>query len=243
MPETREPAPSTAYNERLFSGDRVRRFYHLARFHWVRERVERHLGPDLRLVELGCYDGRLLDTLGDRVIEYAGFDANWSGGLDLARRKYRGRTDVTLIEAEHPRDFDSFPTGHFNVAAALETLEHVPPELVPGFLDQLQRVTRGHLFVSVPNELGPVFLAKYLAKRAFYGGVQPYSPAEVVAATLRRSDKVRRDDHKGFDYRHVVAEVGKRFEILEVSGIGALGLPAALAPTVGIFARTLPSGG
>jgi hypothetical protein len=60
----------------------------------------------------------------------------------------------------------------------------------------------------------------------------------VVAATLRRSDKVQRDDHKGFDYRHVVAEVAKRFEILEVNGLASFGLPAALAPTVGIFAKS-----
>jgi len=143
-----------------------------------------------------------------------------------------------LIEAQTPEEFDRFPDGHFSLAAALETLEHVPPDYVSPFLDQLQRVTTGHLFVTVPNELGPVFLAKYLGKRLFYGGEQAYSPAEVMAATLRHSHKIERDDHKGFDYRHVIAEVGKRFEILAVDGLAALGLPAALAPTVGIFAKS-----
>lgn len=238
MPGFNSDSLSTAYNERLFSGSGLRHFYHMARFRWVRDKVVRHLGRDLRLIELGCYDGRLFDTLADRVTEYAGLDANWSGGLDLARKKYHDRKDVTLVEAQEPSDFDRFAAGQFNVAAALETLEHVPPELVAPFLDQLRRVTRGHLFISVPNELGPVFLAKYLGKRVLYGGGQRYSPAEVVAATLRNSDKVERDDHKGFDYRDVVREVGNRFEILAVEGVASFGLPAALAPTVGIFARS-----
>lgn len=229
---------STAYNERLFRGGGLRRFYHLARFNWVKDKADRYLGRELRLIELGCYDGRLFDALGDRVTEYVGLDANWSGGLDLARQKYRGRKDVTLVEATSPDALSRFADGQFNVAAALETLEHVPPELVSPFLDELQRVTRGHLFVTVPNELGPIFLAKYLGKKILYGGEQAYSPGEVLAATLRRSDKVERNDHKGFDYRHVVAEIGKRFEILKVDGLASFGLPAALAPTVGIFARS-----
>ena len=239
MPDMQSAVPTTtAYNERLFAGGGLRSFYHFARFRWVRHKVEQYLGRDLRLIELGCYDGRLFDTLGDRVSEYVGLDANWSGGLDLARQKYRGRAGVTLIEAQTPEEFDRFPDGHFSLAAALETLEHVPPDYVSPFLDQLQRITTGHLFVTVPNELGPVFLAKYLGKRLFYGGEQAYSPAEVMAATLRHSHKIERDDHKGFDYRHVIAEVGKRFEILAVDGLAALGLPAALAPTVGIFAKS-----
>jgi 2-polyprenyl-3-methyl-5-hydroxy-6-metoxy-1,4-benzoquinol methylase len=231
-------AATTAYNERLFSGSSLRRFYHMARFRWVADKASKHLGRALKLVELGCYDGRLFDTLGDRVSAYVGVDANWSGGLDLARQKYRGRKDVILIEAEGPEAFNRFKDGEFDVAAALETLEHVPPDLVASFLDQLQRVTRGHLFVTVPNELGPVFLAKYLGKKIVYGGEQSYSPAEIVAAALRRSDKVERDDHKGFDYRHIVSAVGERFEILRVDGLASFGLPAALAPTVGIFARS-----
>jgi hypothetical protein len=51
-------------------------------------------------------------------------DANWSGGLGLARKKYGSRKNVTLIAAESPDDFDQFSGGEFKVAAALETLQH-----------------------------------------------------------------------------------------------------------------------
>ena len=232
------PPPTDTYNERLFARPGLRRFYHMARFNWVRDKIDRHVGAGLRLIELGCYDGRLFEVLGARVSQYVGLDANWGEGLTLAREKYRGRPGVTLLEANRPEDLEQFGAGEFNVAAALETLEHVPPEMVPGFLDEFQRVTRGYLFLTVPNELGAVFLAKWLAKRFVYRDGHHYSPKEVVAATLRRSDKVERDDHKGFDYRHVIAEVAKRFDIIDVDGLASLGLPAALSPTVGIFAKS-----
>ena len=233
-----EPSWTCTYNERLFSRAGLRRNYHLARFNWVRDKVEKHLGNDLKVVELGCFDGRLLDSIRPRVRDYVGLDANWEGGLDYAREKYAGQSGVTFLEVTDPSAFDRFADGAFDMAASLETLEHVPPEMVPAFLDQLARVTRGHMFVTVPNELGPVFLAKYLAKRIRYGGGETYSFKELVAATLWQSDKVERNDHKGFDFRDIVAEIGRRFEILSVDGILSLGLPASLSPTVGIFAKT-----
>jgi len=231
-------SPADCYNDRLFARPGLRRFYHMARFNWVREKVDRHVGGDLRLIELGCYDGRLLEVLGPRIAQYVGMDANWGKGLELARQKYRGRRDATFFEASRPEDLGQFGNAQFNAAAALETLEHVPPETVPGFLEEFKRVIRGHLFLTVPNELGLVFLAKWLTKRFVYRDGHHYSPREVIAATLRRSDQVEREDHKGFDYRHVVAEVAKRFEIIDVDGLASFGLPPALSPTVGIFAKS-----
>lgn len=229
---------SHGYNERLFYSRGLRRHYHLARFNWVAENVAKHLSERLRVVELGCFDGRLLDSLGAKVEEYVGLDANWEGGLDRARAKHGGRPGTTFIEASDPSVFERFADGQFNLAATLETLEHVPPEMVPGFLDELARVTRGHAFITVPNELGPVFLVKYLGKRFRYGGGESYTVRELVAALLWRSNKIERNDHKGFDYRNIVCEIGKRFDVLSVDGISSLGLPPAVSPTVGIFAKS-----
>ena len=230
------PGADQSYNERLFDGG-IRSWYHLSRFKWASE-VVRRLPAGQKVIELGCYDARTLEYIGHRVAEYVGIDANWAGGLDLARDRFAGDRRVTLIQSEDPGDFEQFDDGHFSLALALETLEHVPPASVKRYLDELARVTRGHLLVSVPNELGPIFLAKYLAKLVFYGDVQHYSVKEVIAATLRRSDLVGRDDHKGFDYRHVMRELRSRFEILTVTGLPRTWLPPAVSPTIAIFART-----
>lgn len=236
MSPTAESAPG--YNERLFSRPGLRSYYHFARFQWVQKKVSDHLQSGQKMVELGCFDGKLLDYIDRFVNEYVGLDANWEKGLDQARVKFRGRPGVRFLETTDPAAFDEFPDNHFTAAAALETLEHVPPELMPRFLDQLARVTRGHLFVSVPNELGPVFLVKHVAKALVYGGGQHYSPREFFAALVRNSSAIERDDHKGFDYRDVIHHVGERFDILSIEGLPAVGFPPALSPTVAIFAKS-----
>ncbi len=232
---TREAEPKPGYNERLFSGSSARAYYHLARFKWAAAKLAQ-LPPALSVVELGCFDGKLLDFVGGRVREYVGLDANWEGGLDLARKKFEGRKDVRLIHAQSPESLKEFPDLHFDAAVALETLEHVPPDLVDPYLAELARVTSGHLVVSVPNEMGAVFAAKYLAKRLLYGDVEPYTLREFMAATLKQTDKVARTEHKGFDYRELVRQIGRYFRIFSVEGLAGFGLPPSLSPTIGIVA-------
>lgn len=237
----REDGKKRGYNERLFSSDFLRAHYHLARFKWAAS-VIRGLKPDIKLVELGCFDGKLVDFVEPRLAEYVGFDANWEGGLDLARKKFGSRPEVRLVKADSPDSFDAFADDYFDAAVALETLEHLPPQLLPDFLAQLARVTSGHLIVSVPNELGLVFLFKYAAKRMLYGGSQPYSGREIVAALTGDSDRIARDEHKGFDYRVLAAQIAEHFDVLRVEGLGGLGLPPALSPTIGIVAKTRNGG-
>jgi SAM-dependent methyltransferase len=224
------------YNERLFSGDAVRRYYHEARFKWADETIAGLFKRKSRFVEIGCFDGRLFDRIAPLASEYVGIDANWERGLDLARQKYAGRSDVILIQSGSPDSLAGFADRHFDCAISLETIEHMPPEIVELYLDQLARVTRGHVLISVPNELGLPFLAKYLGKAILYEGNQDYSFGEVIAATLGRSDRVARNEHKGFDYRRLVDSLSRRFDILAVEGLPALGLPPALSPTIGIVA-------
>lgn len=237
------PAHERGYNERLFDGSGLRSFYHLARFKWVGQQMELLGLTHLRLVEIGCFDGRLLDEIEARVDEYVGLDADWEGGLETARRKYEGRADVTFHKTADPGPLRQYPDGHFNAAAALETLEHIPPEMVGDYLDELARVTSGRLFVTVPNELGLIFLVKHMVKRLVYRDSDPvhYSWGEVVAATLRRSDRVKRDEHKGFDYRKLISEIAERFQIERVEGVPRFGLPLSLSATIGIVASPRPA--
>jgi len=224
------------YNERLFSGDALRRFYHLSRFRWLKERISQQAQAPLRVVELGCFDARTLDYLPRRPQQYVGLDANWEGGLDEARQKLSGRPEVSLIEATEASVLKQYEDGQFDTAVALETLEHIPSDLLRDYLAELARVTRGCFYISVPNEMGPVFLAKYLVKRMAYGGTETYSGKEVIAATLRQSHKVERNEHKGFDYRTLIKDMDEYFRVTRVEGIPFAAVPSAISLTVGITA-------
>jgi SAM-dependent methyltransferase len=229
-----------SYNERLFDNRGMRSWLHNARFNWFRRAVGRYLaerGGGLRAVELGCFDGRLLAYFPEEPVEYWGFDAGWEGGLSEAQEEFARRPSWRFIKATEPQHLAMLPDNYFDVAASLETLEHVPPEMVAGYLHELSRVTRGYFFVTVPNEKGAVFLAKHIVKNAAYGGAQKYRMSEVIYATAGLMHKVERYDHKGFDYGIVIKSIEEEFNVVQVSGLPFNFIPHWLSPTVTIIAR------
>ena len=215
--------------------------FHLARFDWAVQEIRDRSNAELKVIELGCYDGRLLQRIRPYVSQYVGVDANWSGGLDRARTKFAQCRGVQFVETSRASSMRRFSDGQFNIGISLETLEHIPPAELPDFLDELARVTAGDLFISVPNEVGVVFLAKYVLKRLRYGGADPYSAREIVAAILGRSERISRHEHKGFNYRNLVKLVAERFDVVRISGLPRLGLPPWLSFTIAIHARSRTS--
>lgn len=223
------------YNKRLFTGG-LRRRVHLARFTWL-ERTARRVGVDTsNTLELGCFDGRSLSHLPREPEFYTGVDADWEGGLSAARRRFRGMDSYTFHES---RSLESLPglETPATLALCLETIEHLPPDDVLGYLDYLQENCRGHLLVTVPVELGPAFLAKYTYK-AVKGHAEEYTATEILNATIGRTGAVKRNEHKGFDYRSVIREVQQRFELIGAENISSRLLPRWLGIGVGIVACT-----
>ncbi len=192
-----------------------------------------------RVLELGCFDGKLIDYLPHRPARYIGYDANWEGGLDLARTRWRDAEFASFHAATTPSDMELGPDDVFDVAVSMETLEHVPPDLVEPYLAKIAEHLDGYLFVTVPVEKGPVLLAKWLAKRILSRDAASYTSAELVNATLGRMHRVARNDDKGFDWEALVAQVGRHFDVVRVEGL-PLGraLPAGLCFGVGIVAHS-----
>lgn len=228
---------TATYNERLFEGGGFRGFLHGGRFRWFVSRLNRlGMQPD-SICELGCYDGKLIKYLPQPPRRYVGFDANWENGLDLAAKMWRGHAGYTFHDCRTPEEMVLDANERFDVSVVMETFEHVPPDMVGGYLEVLARHTTGYLFITVPNEKGPLFLAKWLAKRLLSHDTECYTFAELCNATLGRMDWVARHDHKGFDYQQLVRQVARHFDIVEVSGNPIGFLPTWLSFGVGIIAR------
>lgn len=225
------------YNERLFSGG-IRSHLHLARFHWFVDAVNRLGCPTDSVLELGCFDGKLLDFIKTRPSRYVGFDANWEGGLDKGRARWADRAGYSFFKVTAPEEIQLADSDVFQLAVAMETLKHVEPAMVDGYLRVIAAHLDGYLFVTVPNEMGPVFLLKWLAKRFLNGDAHEFSFAELVNSAFYRSSRVRRNQHKGFDYRCLLAEIGRYFTVLEVSGHPLGFMPPSLCFGVGIIARS-----
>ena len=230
------------YNERLFSGG-LRGRIHGSRFLWLRESLRRVHASCEKVLELGGFDGRSLSFLPREPGAYLGLDANWEGGIDLGRSRWRDHPGVRFELCNTPSELRGWVEGQrFDTVLCLETLEHVPPNLVASYVEEIARVTTGYFVVTVPNEKGPLFLAKYLAKRLF-GDYYRYRPIEVWGATIGRMDLVERDDHKGFDYETIIRLIGSHFDVVEVSGYPFRHMPKWANFGVGIIGKARASRG
>jgi len=229
------------YNERLFRAGSLRVLYHQQRFQWVRDVLRRlNLNP-ASVVELGCFDGRLLDNLPSLPSTYVGLDAGWEGGLNLAQST-RATNSIRFLCSTDPVDLSRFPEGSFSLGVAIETMEHISPQLIDDYIAQLSRIVDGHLLVSVPNEKGVPLLLRQSVKSLMSwneeGSSDKYTAREFLDGVLGRMDRIARHEHKGFDYDALVRQIAKRFEIASVEGIPSRALPPSLSFSVGIVART-----
>ncbi|MEP7152708.1 MAG: hypothetical protein ABI856_13450 [Nitrospira sp.] len=194
----------------------------------------------VKIIELGCHDGKTLEFLDTEPKQYVGLDANWEGGLDLGRLKWKDRPHVTFQQCVKPDDITIPETPH-DVGICMETLEHIPPDLVGPYLKTLSAAIDGYLFITVPIERGAVFLIKHGLKKILRMQDVPFDTietAEFLNSVMGRLDRVKRYQHKGFDDRLLVKQVNEYFDVLNVSGIFP-GLPLlSLNLTIGIVAKT-----
>lgn len=224
------------YNERLFSGG-FRSYLHRARFNWLAN-VSRWVDTS-SVFELGCFDAKSINYLPRRPARYVGADANYEGGLDQARKLW---PQYEFHFCASPHDLTAI-TGNFKCTLSMETMEHIPADDMEAYIEQLARLTAGHLVITVPVEKGPVFLAKHLAKKYSAalseqdGEVQSFSASDVLCATIGMSQKVARGEHKGFDYEWLAKIVRKRFRIVEYTGHPYPHMPRWLNFGVGIVAE------
>jgi SAM-dependent methyltransferase len=224
------------YNERIFSKG-VRSRLHHARFYWLYDRVKSLFNGPVSVLELGCFDAKTISFLPYLPAKYAGYDANWENGLDIARRKF-SNPDYKFYECSRPEEMNRAGET-FDLLICMETLEHIPDEMLEGYLQKLKAAAKDALIVTVPNETGLVFLGKYLIKLLiFREGMSPsYTFADVVNQTLGRMERVIHDDHKGFDYRRLINRLRQDWDVTTVSPIPFNWLPLSLGFSVGMVCR------
>ncbi len=225
------------YNERLFNSG-IRKKYHLSRFIWLAQTIDRYKINADRVFEFGCFDAKTLNYLPSDIKYYEGHDANWEGGLDFGKKIWKDKPHVKLVESSFVKDLQKV-SGKFDLIIAQETLEHIPDKDLSGYLMELERLLSGYCLVTIPNEIGPLFLIKFWTKGLMRKQRDKYHWREVFWAFLGRADKVQRiqTGHKGFSYLEFLKIIGEHFEIIEAKGIPFRWLPKTLNPTIGIVMR------
>lgn len=222
------------YNERLFTKG-IRGELHSARFKWLVRSLLRLKCDYQTVLELGCYDGKVIDYLPEKPVRYLGVDANWEGGLDIAEEKWGEQSNYIFRQCTMPEEM-GVSGEQYDISICMETLEHIPPQMVAPYLEVLSKATKEYIFITVPNEIGVVFILKYIAKLLF-GDADNYTAREFINEALGNTDKVKRREHKGFNYNKCVAQISDYFEIVEISGHPLKFFPVSLNFGVGIIGK------
>lgn len=225
------------YNERLFSPG-IRGFFHNGRFKWLYNSFKKLNIAQGSVIEIGCNDGRSLDYLSYTPEKYAGYDADWEGGLDEGKEKYMDKPGYTFTVSTDPSTFNA-GNELFDFSLAMETLEHLPERYLQTYLQKLATATTQYGFYSFPNERGLLFFLKYYFKKIFITQREPHTTKEVWYALIGRMDKVERTDtsHKGFDYKKMLRQLEEHFDIVETQGIPFSFLPLSLNFTIGVVVK------
>ncbi|MDA9354375.1 class I SAM-dependent methyltransferase [Amylibacter sp.] len=124
------------YNRRSFETSKIRSWYNVSRFNWVAKKLDDYAAKK-RIIELGFYDGRILNHIQKENLQYYhGYDANWEGGLLIAKENNEDN-DIVFSQCTEANQLNL--NEKFNVFISLETLEHMPDDDLKDYLFEIKK--------------------------------------------------------------------------------------------------------
>jgi SAM-dependent methyltransferase len=188
----------------------IARYAHRQRYKASFERVTGEVRDGGTVFDYGCGEGDFLNTLADLRpdLTLIGFDPE--SGHEAER--YTAIDDPATVAA-----------ASVDLVCCFETLEHLYDAEIASFLGTADRVLvpGGEILISVPVIGGPTLLLKEANRAVLFRRRSDYAPRELLAASLAGRPAPRPDDirvtHKGFDFRALLARLGERFEVADVT--------------------------
>jgi 2-polyprenyl-3-methyl-5-hydroxy-6-metoxy-1,4-benzoquinol methylase len=143
------------------------------------------------LLDVGCGEGVLTQRWANELAPRRVVGIDLDDPLLAAEWARRTAPNLTYI----PQRAESLPfaDGEFDVATAIEVLEHVPDPAHT--LSEMARCASGHVLISVPHE--PLWRAVNMARGAYWrelgntpGHVNHFSKSAIVSLCARHGDVI-----------------------------------------------------
>ncbi len=125
-------------------------------------KVVRHIGPDTRILDIGCHDGALFRRL---------VKTNTTGlGIDSHSVPERTDNRFEFVQGHFPADL-TFETAAFDTVCALAVMEHVPEPELGDFVKSIHMVLKpgGTAILTVPSPLVDTILDILISIRLISG--------------------------------------------------------------------------
>lgn len=205
-------------------------FLHQQRFRALAREVRAiSLTRPIRVLDLGAGPAKAFEVLNRLAkIDYTAIDTNVNF-FQFATSRYGQANNFRMFNASFLDDSLIASLGPFDLAFALETMEHIGPAAAERLARAMLDLDVGKFICSVPIETGPPVALKNIGSLLCgYRRHIEYTFADTWWATLGRFDKVRAHDggHRGFDWRQLSSMLSiyyprKRISLLPFSRLPA----------------------
>ena len=108
----------------------------------------------------------------------------------MAKFLYKGIEQYKFLKVKKLKDFTSI-NKKYDLVICMETLEHLPPDELEAYLLKISSLMNNYLFISIPNEIGLVFLLKFFVKKLFNLEPDNYKFIELINQFIGRVEKVK----------------------------------------------------
>jgi hypothetical protein len=168
----------------------------------------------LKVVDIGCAHAKTFELLNNRFkINYVciELDKDFS---EVAKQRYSTCENFKIINDTIERHYSEF--AHADVILALETLEHIPENIVVRIIENISMAKPKAFMCTVPNEVGPILLIKNIGLLLTgYMRHKEYKWRETFYAGIFNLDKIETHGtgHKGFDWRWLAQTIRHNMKI------------------------------
>lgn len=195
---------------------------------------------DLKIVDVGCGTAKAYSVIKqlDVSFDYVGVELR-NDFVEIALKRYGKFTNFQII-CKSIEDVNSI-FDNVDLIIGLESFEHIPEPVVVRVLENIGKSNFKHLYITVPNEIGPALLLKNIGSLIMgYKRHKYYKWSETIAASLYNLDKVRRhsNGHRGFDWRWLAQTIRQNCRIVKITTSPLNIFPKFISPSIGFICKS-----
>lgn len=168
----------------------------------------------IKVIEIGCAHAKTFALLNQHFpIDYLGIELD-ARFVETAKARYAAHHNFRIIHGSITDHFAALENA--DIILALETLEHIPENLVVRVVEQIAMAKPKAFICSVPNEVGPIVWIKNMGSFVMgYMRHKEYKWSETFLAGFFKLDKIDRHGtgHKGFDWRWLAQTIRHNLKI------------------------------